>query len=105
MQVRHQRVLHAMAREKGREPVAAELIWERSNLTAAQFRQREKALPKYVETLKQIAAGHQALYDNRDNLSNKEVAAQIKRYTRRIQAAIKAARTPSDAAAPAAAKQ
>ena len=104
MQVRHQRVLHAMAREKGREPVAAELIWERSNLTAAQFRQREKALPKYVETLKQIAAGHQALYDNRDNLSNKEVAAQIKRYTRRIQAAIKAARTPSDAAAPAAAK-
>ena len=62
MQVRHQRVLHAMAREKGREPVAAELIWERSNLTAVQFREREKALPKYVETLKQIAAGHQALY-------------------------------------------
>lgn len=102
MQVRHQRVLHAMARDKGREPVAAELIWERGNLSAAQFAQREKAIPKYVETLKQIAAGHQALYDNRDNLSNKEVAAQIKRYTKRIQAALKAARTPSDAAGPAA---
>ena len=85
MQVRHQRVLHAMAREKSREPVAAELIWERSNLTAVQFREREKALPKYVETLKQIAAGHQALYDNRERLSNQEVAAQIKRYTKRIQ--------------------
>ncbi|KQV82598.1 hypothetical protein ASD15_11455 [Massilia sp. Root351] len=104
MQIRHQRVLHAMARDKGREPVAAELIWERSNLTAMQFAQREKAVPKYLETLKQIAAGHQALYDNRDNLSNKEVAAQIKRYTKRIRAALKAARTPSDAAAPAAAK-
>jgi len=104
MQVRHQRVLHAMAREKGREPVAAELIWERSNLSAAQFREREKALPKYVETLKQIAAGHQALYDNRERLSNQEVAAQIKRYTKRIRAALKAARTPGDPAAPAAAK-
>ena len=31
-------------------------------------------------------------------------AAQIKRYTKRIQAALKAARTPSDAAAPAPAK-
>lgn len=106
MQVRHQRVLHAMAREKGREPVAAELIWERSNLTAAQFVQREKAIPKYVETLKQIAAGHQALYDNRDSLSKQEVAAQIKRYTKRIQAALKAARTPADpAAVPAVTKQ
>lgn len=104
MQLRHQRVLYAMARDKGREPVAAELIWERSNLTAAQFIQREKAIPKYVETLKQIAAGHQALYDNRDNLSNKEVAAQIKRYTKRIQAALKAARTPPEPAEPSAAK-
>lgn len=50
-----------------------------------------------METLKQIAAGHHALYDNCDRLSNREVAAQIKRYTKRIQAA----RMPSDAAAPA----
>lgn len=104
MQVSHQRALYAMARDKGREPVAAELLWERGNLTAAQFAQREKALPKYVETLKQIAAGHQALYDNRESLSNKEVAAQIKRYTKRIRAGLKAARTPSEAAAAAAAK-
>lgn len=104
MQVSHQRVLSAMARDKGREPVAAELIWERSNLTAAQFAQREQALPKYVDTLKQIAAGHQALYDNRDQLSSKEVAAQIKRYTKRIRAALKAARTPADDAAASAAK-
>lgn len=104
MQIRHQRTLHALAREKGREPAAAELIWERINVTAAQFVQREKAIPKYIETLRQIAAGHQALYDNRDRLSSKEVAVQIKRYTKRIQAALKAARTPADAAAPAGAK-
>ncbi|WP_377704800.1 hypothetical protein [Pseudoduganella sp. UC29_71] len=104
MQVSHQRVLSAMAREKASEPVAAELIWERSKLTAAQFAQREQALPKYVDTLKQIAAGHQALYDNRDQLSSKEVAAQIKRYTKRIRAAFKAARTPADDAAASAAK-
>ena len=93
---RYQRTMLAMARENNREPVAAQLVWTESNLVFHQYDERSKAIPAYVATLANIAAAHQALYDNRDNIGDKEVLAQLKRQTRSIRSALRLARAGAD---------
>lgn len=89
---RYYRSLHARARENAREPVAAEMIWARSQLSNAEYDERGKAMAPYADSLRAIAAAHQALYDRRDKIDDKQVHAQLKKYTRQIRTAHRAAR-------------
>jgi hypothetical protein len=82
-------LMHLAARN---EPVAAELLWSQRGATLAGFEQRRQAIPPYIETLKTIGAAHQALYDHRDKIAEKEVLVQLKRYTRQIRTTYKLAR-------------
>lgn len=78
-----------------KEPVAAELLWSERGATLAGFEQRKQAIAPYIETLKTIATAHQSLYDNRDKVSDKEVLAQLKKYTGQIRSTVKLARAAS----------
>lgn len=89
---RYYRRLHALARENGREPVAAEQAWASLNAANALFDEREKAIPLYIESLKRIGIAHQALYDGRDQLDHQQLLADLKRYTKQIRAAYNAVR-------------
>lgn len=90
---RYYRSLHARARENEREPVAAEMIWGGGQLTAAGYDERDKAIAPYAESLRAIAAAHQALYDGRERISDKQVLAQLRKYTRQIRSAYRASRS------------
>lgn len=89
---RYYRSLHARARENNREPVAAEQAWASLNAANALFDERERAIPLYIESLRRIAIAHQALYDGRDNLDNKQLLADLRRYTKQIRSAYSAVR-------------
>lgn len=89
---RYYRALHARARENNREPVAAEWAWASLNAANAQFDEREKAIPLYIDSLNRIGAAHQALYDNRDNFDSRQLLSDLKRYTKQIRTAYSAVR-------------
>ncbi len=91
------RLLIATARENGqrppgtmREPAAAQLISDTFDAQAPSFDTRKKAVNAYLKTLKTIAEAHQNLYDNRDSLSNDNLLAAIKNYSKRIRDSYKA---------------
>lgn len=83
-QAHYEELMHSASKT---EPVAAELLWREHGATLAGFDQRKRAIASYIQTLKKISAAHQSLFDQRDRISDKEVLAQVKRYTREIRAA------------------
>ena len=93
---RYHRTMLAMAKEGNREPVAAQLVWAEANVVNRAYDERSKAIPHYVAILNAIAAAHQSLYDNRDKIADKEVLSQLKRQTRKIQAAYRVVRAGAD---------
>ena len=92
---RHYRALSDLARQNNREPAAAELVWAARNLSTEMLAQRKQSLPARIEALRLIAAGHQTLFDNRNNIKDKQVQGQIKTYAKKIRAAYHATRAAS----------
>jgi len=80
----HYRTLGAMATPG--ERAAAELIWAQQRSGARQFAPRRQAIASYIATIGKIGQAHQALYDNRSRIADREVHAQLKHYIKRIQA-------------------
>lgn len=79
-----------------KEPVAAELLWAQREATLLGLDQRKRAIPRYAETLRMIAVAHQSLFDNRDRIANKEVLAQLRKYTTAIRHSYKQARAAAN---------
>lgn len=72
--------------------VLAEQLWSAEQAEHERIAGRIKAAEAYRTTLQKIAVVHQALYDQRDHVSRKEVQRQIREYAQKIHAAYKAVR-------------
>lgn len=81
----HYDQLDAMARPN--EPAAAEILWQQRRQGLRQFDVKRQAIAHYRDTISKIGAAHQALYDNRADVTKQEVVTQLKRYIQRIRAA------------------
>jgi len=76
-----------------RDPAGLAAIAEWREVREGQVANRELAIRNYVVVLKTIGAGHQKLYETRNDLSKVEVRAQIHEYTTRLKEAVNAIRS------------
>ncbi len=67
------------------EPLTAMLVYEKWRGDQNAIIEKRKAARSYVRLLGRIAAGHQDLYDHRDELSSKEVKALVLNHAEAIE--------------------
>jgi hypothetical protein len=75
-----------------REPLAAILVRDVRDERAAALREKREALAAYVKALGTMKKGHQRLYDSRDDLYAKELAAELAGYATQLEKMIPALR-------------
>jgi hypothetical protein len=68
-----------LTESRSREPLAAVLVLKDRDERIAQLKKRSEDLDSYVRALEAVRAGHQKLYENRDQVRAKEVSAELVR--------------------------
>lgn len=75
----------AIAENRNREPLASVLVMKDRDERAAQLRKRSDDLDAYVRALDAVRAGHQKLYENRNQVRAKELSAELVRHAETLE--------------------
>jgi hypothetical protein len=71
----------AVTEHREREPLAAILVLNDRDDRVSELRKRTEAVDAYVRALDAVRAGHQKLYDNRNKLRAKVLAAELRDHS------------------------
>ena len=75
---------------RSRDPAGRAALEEWQELRMGDIAVRQQAVRDYATILAKIAAGHQKLYEERDDLCNQDVLRQVQEYARELRATYKA---------------
>ena len=74
-----------LTESRAREPLASVLVLKDRDERIAQLRKRGEDLDAFVRALEAVRAGHQKLYENRDQVRAKSLSADLVRHAETLE--------------------